>query len=68
MSQEKLELTLVFRHDTGAAYGVTETDDEGEKIVYLPKSRCDAEREDMREGRAYKFMIPEWLAEAKGLI
>ncbi len=63
MSRSLIDLALTQRHETEAAYLVTE---DGLKAVWIPKSQV--ERGDALGQGAYTFAMPEWLATEKGFI
>lgn len=73
MSRNDLvELTLVQRAASAKAWGVTEDDDEDAGLIWLPCSECDrveGTKKRLKSGYdSWTFVVPEWLAEEKGLI
>ncbi len=61
------ELSLMFLHETDAAWLVSETGFK-EDAVWLPKSQCGIDNPDPESGEICEFSVPEWLALEKGLI
>lgn len=62
---EEVELELLIKAETPAAYLVAEAEDE--EGVWLPKSQIDVEG-NPQKGKVSTFLIPEWLAIEKGLV
>lgn len=55
-----IDLALELRYQTALAFLVHD----GHQDVWLPKSQVDLHE----EGKSCVFVMPEWLAKAKGLI
>ena len=66
MSGDTVELDLYFVAETAMAYGVTDEEPD-DPVIWLPKSQVEM-LSDTRLGGVAKFDVPEWLAEAKGLV
>ena len=66
MSNEVVELELNLVAQTAAAWGVTE-DDPNDPVIWLPKSRVEAQGRPV-VGGVFTFEVPEWLAVDKGLV
>ena len=60
--QEPVEFTAELKRQTEAAYLVNDGDDD----IWIPKSQCLMF--ELVSGDTYDIAIPEWLAEAKGII
>ena len=60
---DEIELDLLWKAETAAAYLVTDND----VTVWLPKSQVDVE-ESAELHEVCTFLVPEWLATEKGLI
>lgn len=63
MKSDLVDLKLLFKLETAAAILVVEA--EGGEDIWLPKSQIEIEWND---GRIIDVAMPEWLAQAKGLI
>ena len=63
--ERQVELELVVHAESSLAYMVSD-DGDRRKAVWLPKSKIDFEG-DPRLGKQTCFLVPEWLAAAKGL-
>ena len=63
-----VELILALKTETSAAYLVY--DGEEADAVWLPKSQVEQGRSIGQDGMnsVYEFIVPEWLAQDKGLI
>lgn len=71
IDEEEALYPLVFHTQTENAYGVTETEDDNEAVIWLPKAQCYATAiadDELEAGKVYSFQVPEWLALKKGLI
>lgn len=66
MSKE-VELTLLWKGSTEAAYLVTSDETDPGCDVWLAKSQVDLD-EDAKQGDVCVFLVPEWLAIEKGLV
>ena len=64
------EYMVRIKHETDAAYLVTDSDQEGEEF-WLPKSQVevlDDESEIYKNKGCCRMGIPDWLAKEKGMI
>jgi hypothetical protein len=64
--KREFELSLMVHRETDAAWQVSDTGDLKD-AVWLPKSQAD-DGGDAKSGKVCEFLVPEWLASAKGLI
>jgi hypothetical protein len=62
-SMNYVEITVEIKHETEKAYRVTD----GENEHWIPKSQLEDDPEHI-SGSTYTIIIPEWLAQSKGLI
>jgi hypothetical protein len=60
--KDPVEFTAELKHETDNAYLVNN----GDEDIWIPKSQC--EKFEKISGDHYEIIIPEWLAEAKGII
>ena len=60
---ELIEFCGELKHETEKAYLVYDGEDE----IWLPKSQCQGISQESG-GDVWEFLIPEWLAEEKGII
>lgn len=64
--RHEIEIKLFVHRETDAAWLVSDTGDLSD-AAWLPKSQVD-DGGDAKCGGVCEFLIPEWLATAKGLI
>lgn len=64
--QHEIEVAVFVHRETDAAWHVSDTG-EMKDAIWLPKSQVD-DGGDAECGKTCEFLIPEWLATAKGLI
>lgn len=61
-----VDLDVVVRRETDAAWGIADPDKPG-NIIWLPKSQCQVD--DIKlPSKAATLTCPEWLAMERGLI
>ena len=53
--------------ESGAAWLVSDGDDSDAPQVWLPKSQCEFPR-GAKPGQSVEVVVPNWLAEQKGLL
>ena len=61
--QNYIEITVDIKHETDMAYLVSDGDNEH----WIPKSQLQDDPEHI-SGTTFTMIIPEWLAQDKGLI
>ena len=63
---------LYVHRETERAWLVSETGDDSDATIWLPKSQVETDERnvaiDKQESTIYEFTVPEWLAREKGLI
>ena len=60
---------LQFQRETDMSYGFKDFSDSPDDIVWLPKSQVDVGHSGaMVPGSVYTVTVPNWLAEARGII
>ncbi len=64
--QHEIELELFVHDETNEAWRVS-SEGNIQDAVWIPKSQCD-DAGEAETGKACEFLIPEWLANEKGLI
>lgn len=62
----EIEISVMVHGETEMAWRVSDTGEIND-AVWLPKSKAD-DGGDAKCGAVCEFMVPEWLASAKGLI
>lgn len=64
-NDEKIEVSVTFKHETDRAVLIND----GDKDIWLPKSQIEIEGGEFpEEGEACELLVAEWLAKDKGLI
>ena len=58
-----IEITVDIKHETERAYLISDGDNE----AWIPKSQLEDDPEHV-SGETYTIIIPEWLAQDKGLV
>ncbi len=72
--REKTPYIFYFKVQTHAAVGVTEDEQLEGELLWFPKSQIEIspfqiepEMDDLEVGDELEILVPDWLAQAKGL-